>query len=46
VQPRSKGGETTTSNLRWACKRCNRIKHDLTLDELRAHLMRMLDHLA
>lgn len=32
VTPRSSGGANDISNLRWACRPCNRMKHDLPLD--------------
>lgn len=34
VIPTSRGGRNHTSNVRWACRRCNQMKADLTLDEL------------
>lgn len=45
VYPISKGGADSVDNLRWVHKACNRIKHDLTLGELRDHLKRMISHL-
>jgi len=34
VIPLTKGGMTTISNLKWAHKKCNRMKHDYTIPEL------------
>jgi 5-methylcytosine-specific restriction endonuclease McrA len=32
--PASRGGPTTSENLRWACVRCNQLKGAHTLEEL------------
>jgi hypothetical protein len=34
IKPLSKGGKTELNNLMWAHKTCNRMKHDLMLDEM------------
>ncbi len=34
IVPISKGGKTTKNNLAWTHKTCNRMKHDLTLNDL------------
>jgi len=34
TRPRSRGGPTTSENLRWACERCNRLKGSHSLEEL------------
>jgi len=34
VQPRSRGGKNVIENLKWAHKICNRIKHNLTINEM------------
>lgn len=34
VVPVSRGGSHEIDNLRWACRRCNSMKSDMTLDEL------------
>ena len=44
VVPRSQGGETTVENLRFVHKRCNRMKHDLGLDELVAWCQAVVQH--
>lgn len=43
VIPRCRGGMSTIDNLRWAHRRCNRMKHDLTLMEFRQLAKRILD---
>lgn len=45
TKPRSKGGDNHPKNLAWTHKRCNRIKHDLSLAELKAILKKILRHL-
>lgn len=45
VIPLSQGGKTVISNLKWAHRRCNRIKHDLTIEELVEHAQTILNHL-
>ena len=42
VVPLASGGQSVPSNLLWTHRRCNRVKHDLTLPELRQHLAKML----
>ena len=45
IVPKSKGGNTTISNLRWAHRSCNRIKHDLTVEDMKEQMRKILDHL-
>ncbi len=45
VMPLSRGGLSEIGNLRWTHRTCNRIKHDLPLDELVTHLRLMLAHI-
>lgn len=45
VVPHSKGGSHDPANLRWAHRRCNRLKSDATVDELRALCRKILAHL-
>lgn len=44
VIPLSKGGETSLDNLKWAHKLCNRMKHDLRLDEMVEHIEKILKY--
>src|SRR3990167_4293299 len=46
VQPRRANGEAKLDNLAWTHRRCNRIKHDMTLEELLPHLEKMVAALA
>lgn len=34
IIPLAKGGETEINNLQWAHKTCNRVKHDMRVDEM------------
>lgn len=34
VIPLAQGGPTTVENLKWAHRRCNRVKHDMRLGEM------------
>jgi len=43
VIPRAAGGILCLKNIRWAHKRCNRIKHDLTLKEMVILLRKILN---
>lgn len=42
VTPRSRGGTNELSNLRWAHRRCNRYKSDMTIDELVEYAQRII----
>ena len=44
VIPLSKGGKTSLDNLKWAHKLCNRMKHDLCLDEMVEHIEKILNY--
>jgi 5-methylcytosine-specific restriction endonuclease McrA len=44
VLPLSRGGTHTPTNLRWAHRACNRVKSDLTVEELCALASRILAH--
>jgi 5-methylcytosine-specific restriction endonuclease McrA len=44
VVPLSRGGETSLHNLRWAHKRCNRVKHDMMLDEMLDLMKKIIAH--
>lgn len=44
VIPKSQGGAATISNVRWCHRRCNRMKHDMTLSEFEALLRKILSH--
>ncbi len=44
VIPRSLGGPTEIENLRWSHRRCNRMKHDLTIEEFLKTLIKILQH--
>ncbi|WCK55395.1 HNH endonuclease [Aneurinibacillus sp. Ricciae_BoGa-3] len=46
VQPLTKGGRTTISNLKWAHKKCNRMKHDYPLNEFYETLKVIYQHMA
>lgn len=43
VTPLSQGGKTTIDNLRWAHRRCNRAKHDMTLSEMTVLFRKILN---
>lgn len=44
VVPASQGGETKIANLKWAHRQCNRMKHDLTLEEMFELMEKILSH--
>ena len=45
VIPLTQNGLTEATNLRWAHRRCNRMKHDLTLPQFIEQMHKMLTHL-
>lgn len=45
IQPVSRGGLTELSNLAWTHRRCNRMKCELTLEEMVDLMQKMLQHL-
>jgi 5-methylcytosine-specific restriction endonuclease McrA len=45
IIPLSQGGATKIENLNWSHRRCNRIKHDLTVAELVKYIGVILGHL-
>lgn len=44
ILPRAKGGENKIENIAWTHHECNRIKHDLTIEELKEKLEAILQH--
>jgi len=45
IVPVSRGGTDHSDNLQWLCPRANQIKHDMTLEELKAYCLLIINNL-
>lgn len=45
IIPLSQGGKTEIGNLRWTHRQCNRLKHDMTIEEMKEKMKKILSNL-